>query len=320
MAIITITIVPTKSELIAGIPQEFEIYTNAPATIFYTFDGTEPTTSSSVYTTALTLGSESSYRLRVLALSGSHYGVLDYTFSSNQGEKTGRNRRVPGESGGIVVDAYGTLNKIIDGYGIDTLDSYDGYWDGYNWIDGYVIPSRNTYDDYLVVQPARFNDGEDYDFQQGTTGPSGIGPGAAIITEVDPDFLESASAFNIEASTPNNNIYFNPNSLYIVVDGREDNLVVPVINKPYSIMRNLEKFGGGREYYNPNPYLSGSLVRMMYDEEREVVVFYYFDGNEGRWIKSIQSLPQGTIPKGLGQRKGNIPLIFKWVYNKQNMI
>ena len=44
MAVITITINESSDQILAGIPKYITLTTNIPATIFYTLDGTTPTT------------------------------------------------------------------------------------------------------------------------------------------------------------------------------------------------------------------------------------------------------------------------------------
>lgn len=55
MAVITITITRSQNEVISGIPQSIELSTNIPSSIFYTLDGSVPTTSSPVYTNIIYL-------------------------------------------------------------------------------------------------------------------------------------------------------------------------------------------------------------------------------------------------------------------------
>jgi hypothetical protein len=79
------------------------------------------------------------------------------------------------------------------------------------------------------------------------------------------------------------------------------------------------KYLGGKTLYQESPYISGGLVRQFYNYEKGIGVFYYFDHNECRWIKSIQKMEE-KLPPNVGMRRGGNPLVFSWIHNKRSMI
>jgi hypothetical protein len=276
--------------------------TNVPSTIFYTLDGTEPTIFSNVYLTEIVMPTVSPANLRALAVSGVDSGILDITFSTDSTDLA-YHRRIDGYGMGVVVDAYNEENL-----------SYDGYVS-----DG----SGN------ITVPARFSDYEldDLDILFSRTGPAGIGPGTITSTSPPPiSQLEAASAIDSRASSPNNqNVYFNPRSLYIVIDGRDgySDQSVEIINRTYTNTMDMVKYNGGKLLYNPQPYISGGFVKRFYSirDGYGLSCSYYFDHNETRWIKSIQRYDLSSVPQGIGDRRQfGPPLVFKWIYNKRSMI
>jgi hypothetical protein len=85
----------------------------------------------------------------------------------------------------------------------------------------------------------------------------------------------------------------------------------------------MTKYLQGKSMYEPQPYISGGHVRTFYTikDGYGLACSYYFDHNETRWIKSIQSFDPASIPEGVGDRRQfGPPLVFKWIYNKRSAI
>jgi hypothetical protein len=296
MAIITISAIESAEQLISGIPHVVSMDTNVPATVFYTLDGSTPTLLSSVYLESIVMPTLSPVRLRAMAVSGNDIGYFDFTYRTDGG-LTPYLRRIDAYGIGIAVDAYGVESVLYDGYISDDSGNVD-------------VPAR--YSDYELV---------DLDIKYSRTGVGGEGPGTMPIMgpiiggqpEVDPD-----------ASSPNNeNVYFNPRSLYIVLDGRDgyrDESVYP-INRPWEGSIDYVKYLQGKTLYEQDPYISGGHVRTFYNYATGTAVAYYFDQNECRWVKSIQSFDPSAVPHGIGDRRQvGPPLVFKWIFNKRSMI
>lgn len=305
MAVITISATGVGPELVSGIPQFVVLDTNIPSTIFYTLDGSMPSVVSSVYLGAITMPTNSgSVRLRALALSGLDSGYLDVTFSTDTTELTYPRRSDATFGAGVVVDAYNTPDVLLDGY------SPDAYG--------------------VVNVPVRYSDIEliDLDIQYSRTGPNREGPGTLIPIGFPPESqYGQQSAISHDASSPNNNnAFFNPRSLYIVIDGRDgyQNQIYDaymMINRPWAGTADMTKYLQGKALYEPQPYITGGYVRTLFNKKTGTAVSYYFDHNETRWIKSIQNFDVNAVPKRLGARNQvGPPLVFTWIHNKRSMI
>lgn len=298
MAVISITATELGERLVSGIPFQLALSSNVPSTMFYTLDGTVPSLTSLVYLSPIIMPTKSSVRLRVLAISGSDSGSLDLTFSTDTTDLVIA-RRIDSYGAGIVVDAYGIIPVLLDGYKPD--------------------------DNLVVDVPARYSDYEldDLDILYSRTGPNGEGEGT--ITENGP-VIPIPDAIDFEASSPNNqNVYFNPRSMYIVIDGRIDGYEdqsVYLINRTYGDTMDLTKYQGGATMLEPNPYISGGYVRTFYaiKDGEGVSCSYYFNHNETKWVKNIQSFDPDDIPRVGDRQQFGPPLVFKWIYNRRSII
>jgi len=300
MAVITITASESTTQLVSGIPQVVSLLTNTPATVYFTTDGTEPTILSEVYIGPIEMPTTVSVRLRALAVSGADTGLLDVTYSTDS-TKLSHSRRTEDLGIGIAVDAYGVDSVLTDGYGPDE--------------DNYVVVPVRSSDEELV----------DLEIKYSRRGLPQISPGTIVtLGPMSETQRDKSSAVDEEASSPNDqNSYFNPKSLYIVMDGRDgyDDQSIYPINRPYGSTMDITKYLQGKTLYEPQPYVSGGLVRTLYDADKGLSVSYYFDHNETRWIKSIQNFEPSEVPVGIGSRRQQgPPLVFKWIYNKRSMI
>jgi hypothetical protein len=302
MGVIIITAIQQGPFLISGIPNNIILTTNVPSTIFFTLDGSEPNMFSQVYLEPITLPTTGTIRLRALAISGPHSGKLDVTYSTDSTDLAIPPRRLPSEGGaGVVVDAYGVDPRVLDGY--KPNDAGD-----------VIIPAR--YADKLL---------KCYDIKYSRVGPDGYGPGTLVwLGPIPEEQREEASPVDPEPSSPNDdNVYFNPRSLYIVMDGRdgyEDQSVYP-INRPWGSSLDVVKYLQGRELLGSSPYVSGSHIKTFYNPDKGIAVAYYLDMNEQRWIKSIQNYNPENVPQRIGDRRQTgQPLVFRWVYNKRSVI
>lgn len=299
MSLVVISLTSFGPYFISGIPRQVELITNVPSIIFYTLDGTEPTYASPVYLGAIDLPTDVSVRLRVLAVSGSDTGTLDTTFSTTS-QLTYPIRSEYSGSLGIAVDAYGVTPVLTDGYTVDANNNV-------------IVPTRRS--DYEL---------DELEIKYSRTGPDGYGPGTIITMGTPSASYWQDDAVDPDASSPNDtNVFFNPRSLYIVIDGRDgydDESVYP-INRPHGSTRDPVKYLQGKDFFTPSPYISGGIVRSCYNINTGVAVAYYYDFNELRWIKSIQNFDTSKVPSNLGSRtQTGPPLVIKWVYNKRSMI
>jgi len=300
MAVITITATGLGSELIAGIPQLVALTTNLPSIIFYTLDGSEPTVASPVYIAPIELPTNISVQLRAFAMSGADSGSLNVTFGTTPlpvfASKQPR----------ITIDAYDVVDVVQDGYSLDA----------YNVAN---ILARGS--DIAL---------KDLDIRFSRTDHLGMPPGTLVaIGFPDPRVTAETKSRSIShtASSPNNqNVFFNPKSLFVTMDGRDGYLDqvhdgYRIINRPWGSTMDITSYLGGKLLFEPNPYISGGFVRSFYNSRKGIVVSYYFDHNETRWIKSIQNYDPSQLPANIGRRDTTgPPLVFKWIYNKRSMI
>jgi hypothetical protein len=88
--------------------------------------------------------------------------------------------------------------------------------------------------------------------------------------------------------------------------------------RPHGSLHNIyREFGGKRlrEAADDAAYISGGFVKRFYDAKNNIMVSYYFDHNEGRYVKNIQELPSNIQnPDGIGVKTKGPPLVFKWIY------
>lgn len=302
MAVISITATSIGPELISGIPQFVILTTNLPSTIFYTLDGSEPTTFSNVYLGTIEMPSDISVNLRALAISGIDIANIDITFNTDALPSYFIS---PKDGSGIVVNAYDVVDIVTDGYGVDDFN--------------------------VLSDPVRSSDYElkDLDIKFSKTDKIGNPPGTMIQIGF-PDYRvfneEKKIGISHIASSPNNrNAFFNPKSLYITMDGRDgyqDTVYdgYKLINRDLSSTMDLAKYLGGKFLYRRDPYVSGGLVKSFFNREKGIMVSYYYDHNESRWIKSIQKWNKDQEPKNIGSRYASRPLVFTWVRNRYSMI
>lgn len=293
MATILIDLTPIGPYFLAGIPRLARLDTDIPSVIFYTLDGTEPTVYSSVYLEPIGIPTDqNSVRLRAFAVSGLDTGTLDFTFSTNIYGLRDEN--------GLIIDAYGVPDLVVDGYSVDDDNNV-------------VVPSRRS--DYLLNElEIRYSD----------SGPDGYGNGTLKRLGPYPIDFWQDHAVSEEPSSPNDvNVFFNPRSLYITIDGRDgyDDQAVHIINRPFGGTTDYVKYHGGKAFYNRDVPITGGFVRSFANYDTGVVVYYYFDRVECRWIKSIQQFDRTKVPQRIGDRNlSGPPLVFRWIYNRRSVL
>lgn len=298
--IVTLTFTPSDTEIIAGIPESVEISTNQPATIYYTLDGTLPTLLSTVYTEAVALPTdENAVTLSAIAYYVDGYGsmvpsaILSNTYSTDQTDLD-RTRWIFFE--GVVYSYPG---------GQDIPFYYDINGDASYLID--VDPAELEF-----IDPSRTRLGEEV----GTDNE---------VELVEPD--ETATLIDNEIpefSTPNGDAPFRPSAKFILIDSRAgaEEQSVRLINGPYMSLRDSKRYFNGIDFYRlqGHNHISGSLAKVHYNRQKGVLVAYYFDSAESRWVKSISDLETPTTPPNQGQIRITTPLVFKWFnFGRQQM-
>lgn len=284
MSVVTLTFTSSEEEISSGIPVSVTIEANIPATIYFTLDGTTPTIDSQIYVSPIELPTGfNSITLSAFGIDSEDESgpILTQLFAPDV-TRINVARFIGAE--GIVVDRYDYGDDIPTGFDADN-------------------------------QPARFIDADptEYDFIVSDTDHQGQGEGLLIRVKVlDEETNPSLEDDNFEPfSTPEHAEFFNPTARMILIDNRVEN-DIKIIPRPYGSLYNIYKEFGGKRLREPEAtYVSGGFVRRFYDAKNRVMVGYYFDHNEGRYVKNIQELPDNIFQFG-GAIYG-MPLVFKWL-------
>lgn len=286
MTVITLTFARSGVEKVAGIPKHIEISSNVPATIYFTMDGSTPTTDSTIYVGKI----DTPDNINSLTLSA--FGV-DY--DGNQGPTL---TKVFGPDLSAV-----TVSRYVgsEGFVIDWADLGPNTEDGFG-SDG---------------EAARFVDVDldTLDIIRTDTGYMGLGEGTEI--QVNVEDIDGTTDF-FQHSTPQIAENFDPYARVITIDLRLSNDLEPIL-RPYGSLSNVYVEEDGQRIREPADdatYVSGGFVKRFYSAENNVMVSYYFDHNECRYIKNIQPLPADLPgPTSLGVRPGSTnPFVFPWIY------
>jgi len=298
MAVVTLTFTGSEDQIVSGVPRYMTIESNVPATIYFTIDGSTPTTSSPIYTTTFEMPD----------------GVNSVTLSA------------------FGVDGDGVSGPILTQ--IFAADTTRATVSRHTGLEGFVLDRADMGNDTVYGwdadgEPARFIDVDldTLDVIRKETGYLGIAEGTEIEVSV-PDPSTTGSLIDdgfIPFSTPQHAQFFNRRARMVLIDNREDNDIRLTL-RPYGSLHDIyREFGGKRirEAADDAAYVSGGFVRRFYDAKNNVMVSYYFDHNEHRYIKNIQELPENIrTTNNLGiQPNAGPPIVFKWMYRgKQSSI
>ena len=287
MAVVILTFTGSDDEIVSGIPQTMTIESNIPATIHFTLDGSTPTTSSPIYVGTFEMpDGQNSVTLSAFGVDGI------------------------GDSGPILTQVFApdvTTISIgrhtgLEGFVIDRAD------DGLDNVIGYGADGdANRIIDFNI---------EDLDIIRSERGFQGLLEGTAVkVTVPDPSKTATLTDDNFQPfSTPEVGELFNPEARTILIDNRKDN-DLNITLRPYGSLHNVQREFGGKRLLEPADdatYVSGGFVRRFYDSKKKVMVSYYFDHNEGRYVKNIQELPAAIPAVNYAGNFGN-PLVFKWI-------
>jgi len=297
MDTITLTFSSLGIEVLDGIPEFVGITTNLSSMIFYTLDSTLPTMLSTQYTSPVLMPTDGgSVTLSAIAYFLDGYNnlvpssVMTQTYQIDSSITGERVRRL--DFAGVVY--------IYPG-GLDIPFWYDSSGDPKVFID---IPKEEL-ELSMIVSESEPDGSRRYDVPGG------------VVDLVPPDETPTTrdNVYNLY-SAPEDDPNFDPNALLIVIDGRNPRALdtVALINGPHMSLRDPESNYGGIDFYSTGEtnYRSGSLVKMHYDRKKEIAVFYYFDSNTGRWIKSIQNLPKMDKAKVPPNAVISNPVVFEW--------
>ena len=294
---ITISITESPLQLLAGIPSNVILESNVPATIFYTLDGTEPTTSSNVVIGPIIMPTDSAdVILMAFATDGIDYSPVitqEYKTESkdlhrpydkvHELDKNCHKSTYPfgppvdsisppyvyGNSGGVIVDDE-QKPRVSDGY------------DGFGNPAGFVNTPECQYD-FLYSETNAI----------GEMG-KGIGtlPGHVL-------WVKPRNNNNPKEQTNAAGPLFDPKALVIFQDSSETpyDPDVPKINRPYFDLEDYTKARDGALLTSSDSVSPmGSFLRAHYNPTGNCLTYYYYDNRVARWIISKEPYSPSENP------------------------
>lgn len=309
---ISLIITESDIEKVSGIPLFINVETNIPATIFYTLDGTIPTTSSLIYINKIDLPTNlSRIIVKIFATNGiENSSIFNKTYGSsfvgldpgssivtNYNEyRTGINYAPFGDMLQDARPSFGpAAGLIIDDSNIpNTLDGYNAYGQQVGSVDETAL-------------------GLDFIYSE-TDGRGNVGRGIGTV---------SYSTIREPVAPPDqsyvNDKFFNPKAKVIFQSYTDtENQDVSLINRGQFTLIEPQKYNDGSQYYyNPGTLqTTGGALRQHFNPKDSTITYYYFDSLSLRWIiskekylPSISTNYSNVIPVS---RSGGVGLVFKW--------
>ena len=337
MATITISIIESPLQLLDGIPSNVTLETNTPATIFYTLDGTEPTTDSFVAIGLIDMPTnKGSVTLKAFATDGTNYSAVisQKYFTSviggrNPHDKVFRHESTGatypfgdqvevgssttfGNTAGVIVDEQDNPRRKPDGFTIEAtpVSVQSGLPDGYDIYGpdggaGFFIKPKRKYE-------ILFSETDSI----GQTG-KGIGtlPGRVLSIKPRNDNTQKQST---NAQRP----LFDPRAMVIFQDSGEApyDPSVPKINRPYFDLEDQARARDGSLLTVTDGAITpaGSFLRAHYNPTHNTMTYYYYDNRVSRWIISTEPYSQSQNPTTnmsmmtIG-RENSVGFVFKWI-------
>lgn len=318
MAVISVSIIESLQQVVAGIPRSVSITTNIPAAIFYTLDGTVPSLFSNQYIDSIVLPTAAlSVTLKVLASNGLDSSpVITENYITNMVEGARLPRAATTASAQEnIPDLYPFgnaptepnarfLNPAEAGITVDNpaLPSIASGYDGYGNPTGFT---NQPYDllNYSIKYPTK-------DFQNRPN----IGVGT---------FPENVKVnFNPQPPTQSdqNSNMFDPRAFVIFQDStRENPADPPHINRMHFSLENPERTRDGNNYYVSGldaPPVSGTFLRSYYNPRTNMMTYYYLDTWSNKWVISttpyISNNSEGSMA-GVAMASGHgNKYVFEW--------
>lgn len=321
MTVISISVIESLEQVVAGIPQHVTITTNIPTTIFYTLDDSTPTLLSNMYISPIYLPYGALVvNLKIMA----HNGIDADTFvTETYITNILNNARLPHSAtdvqvGTNITDLYpfGTnplqpngiyLNPGDAGVTVDNpylLSNPTGF-DGAGNVIGFTNSPYNI-ENYNIVYSTTDNEGQ-----------TGIGIGnlpAKVKIE-----LQKAPPEAIDQSSN----LFDPRASVIFQDTRTENPNDPQhINRQFFSLENSERIRDGNNFFNTGldaPPTTGAFLRSHYNPRDKTITYYYYDSIANKWIISKTAYtPTGTWDGNLSgmvspQRQPGSNFVFQWI-------
>jgi len=328
MPVISISITRSPIEYVAGIPKNIVLETNIPATIFYTLDNSEPTSSSDVYIGPIEFPTNRSHIIfKAFATNGVDtspsvevfYGT-DVTTNRNPRDVVITNNRHnygtnPPQFGGRTPD----LNVRYGNTAGLTVDSLD--------VDGPSAGFDGTATGTSVVNPDLPYTRENYDIKYSLT--DSLGRSGPTIGNL-PIKVTINKPVKLNTSNNANSLLFNPKSLIIIQDGREEpeDPNNKIINRQFFSLGDNRKIRDGTLFNTTGldgQPLTGTFVRRDFNAKENTWVFSYRDSETNRWIFSKEPVEEYISDGSFNQL--NMPSttfaerkVFKWFPFKRSVL
>jgi hypothetical protein len=284
---ILLTITASKKQLVAGIPEYLTLSVNMPATIFYTLDGSDPTSESDITNDG------------IVYLPTDNLEVLFKAFAQSSTESTDIYEELFSQSHQMFSKRFAEN----DGISILPFGSEPVEYLSVNQNNDETQQTSIPFID-LEFKPSRRDKFKNY--EGGTT--------SVPFVNFTLELISQDLAYQQKVSSPNNNnVEFDPTAGLIIIDGSSDeklkSQVVKVINRPYGTMNTRSNFYN--EHLRDSPTIFGNLVRYFVNNETGKMVFYYHDSRECRWIESHQNAKDDLRINPSAGLKNNY--VFPWI-------
>lgn len=300
MAIISLIITEASNQIISGIPVSISVEANVPANIFYTLDGTTPTTLSSIYVGPIVLSTaKQTIVLKLFATNGiDTSATIEKTYTSNIIDDT----RLP----------HATVSNVNNQSTINSLFPFGS--SGPNPNFQYLNPANagtTVYNPLIPNEPNGFNaDGyptgftnepiNSYPLVYSTTNAEGeVFPGVGNLPAKTTVIGKQGPTETTQEQSDTTSKLFNPKALVIFQDVSKEDPTDPVhINRPDFSLQNPELVRDGALLYNgafDGPTTTGSFVNRYFDARTNTMTYYYYDNSVCRWIISKAPFDPTTV-------------------------
>jgi len=319
MSVISLSIQESELEKVSGIPTKVMVSANIPCSIFYTLDGSDPTSESDIYYNYIKIPSnQNSVILKIYATDGEIESlIITKEYRSNLYGQRKMLSEVTNYSTQMTSPAAFTDNALkippeYGGPGINPVDAENITNETFTGYDGTATNTKVGGTDLPLAN---------YDFIYSTTDAlgqrgHGIGTLPGHVTIRPQDTIPIASDMNSK--------FFNPKALVIYQDSRDTPFDenITQLNKQFFSLQDPEKVRDGTEFYTTafeGQTLTGTFLRAHHNPKDQTMTYYYFDSKTLRWIiskepykpKSQTSTNLSNMvfsPRGVG-----IGRVFKWI-------
>ena len=281
--LITITLIPSEEQILAGIPKEIFVTTDIPSTIFYTFDNSVPTTDSEIYTDRIVSPTDQgNVILKIWATNGVDSSeVLTEIYKTDITPARRPHDAIKGPVTHSLYDKpnfpYGDQNYTAMPYifantGGLTVDDPDKP----NYFDGYNGAATGTWANGTDQSPEKY-------------------PVIGVLPKVNTpkNYRPDSSSLNKTFFNPRAMILYQDNTQPVVHEDlntfRSQHFSLPIQNKT---LLNTEFTTLAQD----SSALSGNMLRSQYNPKDNTYTDYLFDSRSLRWIIIKEPAPKKPNP------------------------